>query len=180
MNINELYQVAVRGEKAVENRLFEVLSARFRLLARHKLRDPHEVEEVVQDTMMVIYKEYKEIDFNVSFAAWAYKVLNNRILAHLKKTYRREEKVKQISDDGTDYYFSQDLDLKELRRKLISCLQKIGEANKRYARILNLHRLGFVTEEICQKLNLRRGNFYAILSRARDMLEKCLETGGIR
>lgn len=180
MNINDLYMTARHGEKDEENRLFQVLSARFRLLARHKLKKQHDIEEIVQDTMMIIYKEYKDINFEVSFAAWAYKVLNNRILAHIKKSVRREEKMKRFDIGDGDYFIGRDHDMKELRHQLINCLKKIGEVNKRYARILNLHRLGFGTDEICHKLFVGRGNFYAILSRSRDMLEKCLETGAIK
>ncbi|MCP4703685.1 MAG: hypothetical protein GY865_03665, partial [candidate division Zixibacteria bacterium] len=52
--------------------------------------------------------------------------------------------------------------------------------NRRHARILNLHFLGYTTEEICSRLEITKTNMYSLLSRARSMLELCLNKGSLR
>ena len=179
MDANDLYEKARNGDDAAENRLFEQLTVRFRYLATLKLGNEADAEEIAQEALMVISKEYKEITIEISFAAWAYKVLENRILNFLRsKTVRQcsfEEK-KRIGDSLDGYHSTPAADLK---RRLLDCLRKLGGSNPRYARILNLHYQGFTTNEICEKMEITSGNFYVILSRARSLLQECLDKGGI-
>ncbi|MDH4034538.1 MAG: hypothetical protein OEV80_12145, partial [candidate division Zixibacteria bacterium] len=66
-----------------------------------------------------------------------------------------------------------------LKRRLLDCLKKIRSTNLRYARILNLQYQGFDTEDVCRRLAVTRSNLYSLLSRARTVLELCLEEGGV-
>jgi RNA polymerase sigma factor (sigma-70 family) len=177
VNLNDLYNRAREGGDAEKNLLFDTLSTRFRLLARQKIRDPEDVDEVVQEAVLAVCQEFDRIRIETSFSSWAYKVLSNRLLRY----FSRSGKVSRISEEppdaaryrtpepGNEYW--------DLRRKLLNCLEKIAAQNPRYARILNLHYQGYDTEDICRKLSLNRSNFYSILSRARSMLGRCLERG---
>ena len=177
MNTNDLYEKARNGDDAAENRLFEQLTVRFRYLATLKLGNEADAEEIAQEALMVISKEYKEITIEISFAAWAYKVLENRILNFLRsKTVRQcsfEEK-KRNGDSLNGHHPEPNL-----KRRLLECLRQLSNSNSRYARILNLHYQGFTTNEICEKMEITSGNFYVILSRARSLLQECLDKGGI-
>lgn len=131
----------------------------------------------MQDALMVIYRDYRGVTFTTSFAAWAYKVLDNRILAYIKAKKRRNQK--QITVDHNDMIATakyKDFN-PDLKRRLLDCLHKTAEANQRYARILNFHYQGFSTGEICRRLSLTPNGFYILLSRARTMLRKCLGKG---
>ena len=68
----------------------------------------------------------------------------------------------------------------DLKRRLLGCLQKICRQNVRYARILNLHYQGYKTGEVCGRMDVRPATLYSVLSRARSMLEDCLEKGDVR
>ncbi len=67
----------------------------------------------------------------------------------------------------------------EVRRRLLSCLEKVAGANLRYAEVLRLTYEGYDTESICRNLKIKPNNLYVILSRARMMLKKCLKKGTI-
>lgn len=179
LDLNKLYLQAKNSESGAEAVFFETLSARFGLFVHRRIRNQEDRQEIVQNALMLISSEYKTIDIRLSFAAWAYKVLDNRIKAYLKTRARSERRLVSMSDsDWEESTPSHDPD-PELKRRLLDCLGKIGRANLKYARILNLKNQGHETNTICDKLGVTPSNFYSILCRARIMLARCLEKGDI-
>ena len=150
------------------------------MFARQRIWNRGDAEEAVQEALMTIYAEYKGITFSTSFSAWAYKVLNNRILNSLRKKQHESQRVdgnicpKSVASEANVNGAS------DLKRRLLDCLQRIGDRNIRYARILNLHYQGYKTDEICGRLKVKPETFYSILSRARTLLEVCLEKGDLK
>lgn len=177
MDLNQLYMAAAGGNRRANEELFEHLSVRFRAFARLRIWDVDEAEDVVQNALLAIAEEILQLTQVTSFAAWAYKVLDNRILSYLKKK-QRESGRQQTLSDYLRVAMSEHND-SELARRLLDCLGKIGSANRRYARILNLHYQGYSTEEVCEKLDVSCDHAYVILYRARSMLQICLDTGDI-
>lgn len=177
MTINNLHSLVREGDKGAEGKLFQSLTESFRLFAQHKIWNRDDSEEVVQDTLTAIAAKYRMIDFEISFAAWAYKVLENKILHYYRTKRCRESKFAQTGN-GEDLAVSQTTN-PDLKRRLLECLKKVSGVNRRHARILNLRYQGFSTEDICGKLGVTRNNVYILLSRARSMLKLCLEEGDI-
>jgi RNA polymerase sigma factor (sigma-70 family) len=146
---------------------------------RQRIGEKQDAEEVVQNALLTIVQEYKGVEFKTSFAAWAYKVLDNRILAHYQASKRQAARSERLNETVDASELAGANPLPELRHRLLSCLNKIMRANRRYARILNLHYQGYTTGEICGKMELTPNNFYSVLSRARSQLGFCLDTGRI-
>jgi len=174
-DINILYGQIRQGDAGKEKRLFQVLSEKFRYFALHRIWDRADAEEVVQNALMTIYGEFKTVEFTVSFAAWAYKVLDNKILDYIQTKKRRGLLMDRAIQNHRISQPTLSTENPELKRRLLSCLEKIGRSHIRYARILNLHYQGFTTSEICRKVNLTRNVFYTSLFRARLLLVSCLE-----
>jgi len=178
LEINTLYREAKFGGKAAEEKLFRALLVRFRLFVFRRILNEEDAEETVQEALLAVAEHMHNIDFTVSFSAWAYNVLINRIHGY----YRKKNRQVSTSDN------LQEIDsLKEdwtpdplLIPKLLGCLKKVARSNRRYARILVLKFQGYDAQEICRKLNLSANNLYVILSRARSLLKECMEKEGIR
>jgi RNA polymerase sigma factor (sigma-70 family) len=179
-NINELCNAARGGDAADEERLFEALSARFRVFANQRVSDKQEAEEIVQRALLTIFGEYKAVKFQTSFAAWAYRVLDNRIMGYIQRKMRQSGRNERLCENVDYSSAAMSEPNPELEIRLLECLRRIKKTNRRYARILNLHYQGYSTGEICRRLNLTTSNFYSILSRARSLLELCLEKGDIK
>jgi RNA polymerase sigma factor (sigma-70 family) len=177
--INSLFEQARLGDPAKESLLFKALTARFRLFTRQRIWNQVDADEVVQEALTAISREYKGQTFTVSFSAWAYKVLDYRILDYMQRQKRRSGKIDQLPADESVAAVHLDDQYFDLKRRLLACLEKVGTANVRYARILNLHYHGYTTEEICGRLELTATNFYTVLSRARSLLAMCLQQGDI-
>ena len=175
MSINALYLNTQTGGRSAEEILFKNLSERFLQFANHRIWDKLDAEEIVQEALSVIARDYKGIEFETSFSAWAYKVLDNRILSYIKKK-QRVGKSEQLIENAA--YTGTVKPNPELRIRLLNCLSLIHGANRRHARILNLSYQGFLADEICEKMNLTKNSFYIVLHRARKALEACLSKKG--
>ena len=174
LRINDLYHAAIAGDISCEKRLFALLDERFRQFVRHRVWDSDSAEDIVQDALLAISRELRHIQIEKSFAAWAYKVLNNRIVTHMRDVSRRQT----ITSEDIDQVLPRPLVQNPmLRIRLIDCLQKLNTVNHRYARVVNLHRQGYSAEEISEQMELSRNAIYILLHRARAVLSKCM-TGG--
>jgi RNA polymerase sigma factor (sigma-70 family) len=178
LNINDLYNETLSGDKTAENRLFQYLSERFEQFAHHRIWDVEDARDVAQEAMALIAREYKSIRIDISFIAWAYKVLDNRILSYIKKKRQRGDKVVTVEDVRLAGNVHIDMDT-DLKTKLLDCLKKVAMSNRRHARILSLHYQGYNTDEICSRLKMTKNSLYITLSRARKTLEICLSTGKV-
>ena len=180
MSINKLHQLSLDGGPESENRLWESLAARFRIFVRQRVWNDADAEEVVQEAMLTICREYRRVDFKTSFAAWAYKVLDNRILAYLSARKRRSRREVSIDDRSCNPATAVVAVRAELKAKLLACLKKVGRVNRRYARVLNFSYQGYKSDEICGQMDVKPNTLYSLLSRARKMLETCLNKGDIK
>jgi RNA polymerase sigma factor (sigma-70 family) len=176
-NINNLFDLARAGSTSAEQQLFSLLRDRFVYLARHRIWDPVIAEEVVQSAMLVVCREYKALNVTVSFVAWAQKVLDNRIKDQIRARRREDRWISPASGFESDWAASEDA--VSLKIQLLHCLEKIGKANRRYARVLNLRHMGYETKETCERMAVSEGSLYTLLHRSRAMLLKCLKTGKV-
>jgi RNA polymerase sigma-70 factor (ECF subfamily) len=179
VDINALHQATLSEGKEAEGRLFTYLSVRFRVIAYLKVGNKQDAEDIVQEALAAIAEEYKTIQFRTSFAAWAYKVFDNRLLSYIGRKKQHSGTVVESLSDG-----HHSLDVlspdPEFERQLSGCLEKLKVVNARYARVLELHSQGYGTSEVCRELGVTSGNLYMILFRARAMLKRCLETGDVQ
>ena len=142
MDINDLLTQARRGEPGAESQLFETLTARFRLFVHQRLRDKCDCEEVVQESLLTIAREYKTTEFTTSFAAWAYKVLDYRILAQAKKSQTTANREQPLPDEDWRPETATEETNPDLKRKLLDCLRHIRRGNPRGLRDLPRSRRG--------------------------------------
>lgn len=177
MNINSYYKIALGGKQADEERLFDSLSVIFRLIVHQKVQNREDAKEIIQESLLMIAKNYRKTKFKVSFSAWAYKILKNEIARYYKNKVRRGVTTDESSlESDTEFSWNPD---PMLEPRLLECLKEICKSNKRYARILNLKYQGYESSDICRKLGITANNLYVIVLRGRSMLKHCLETRGV-
>ena len=177
--MNRLLARAKAGDQKAEKQLFQILRARFMTVAKRRVWEKEEAEDVVQEACVTVLQKYKTEEFREGFRAWAYKVLRMKIGNYLQsKKVRQDEYSHGSSAERLLESETSESNL-DLEITLIDCLRKIVKAHPRYARVLNLSYQGYKAEEICNRLQVTRSNLYSLLSRSRAMLSKCLETGRV-
>ncbi len=175
--MKQLLVRAHQGDKASEDKLFELVLARFNLYARRWIGERDAAADIAQETCITILAKYKTEDFEKGFEAWAYGVLrmNIRHYFHKLSAAKRAESEKEETIRRT-LQSNQSVD-PDIELALVKCLKKILGVNRRYARTVNLVYQGYRSDEICKRMDISRNNFYVILNRARSVLKKCLEQG---
>lgn len=176
-NIDELFRLAANGDKKAETELFSTISDRFSLFAHQRVWNREVVQDLVQEAIAVVAAKYRSVNIESSFAAWAHKIMENRLLGYIQK--RRREKGRVATEKHDEYLMAAWTPDPNLRMRLLNCLKEVGLANRRYARIINLHHLGYSRKEICGMLDMTLDQSYVVMSRARGMLRNCLDKGEI-
>ncbi|MCB2229673.1 sigma-70 family RNA polymerase sigma factor [bacterium] len=177
LDINSLLSSAQSGDSSAEKALIEHLSVRFRVVLHQEIRDEQDAQDILQDTLAAIAREYRSKTFERSFTGWAAQVLKNRMLDYYRTRQYRRNRTADIPAEDLPNPSSEPT--AELKTRLRNCLHKICKSNLRYARILVMSYQGQDLEMICSRLTMSRGNVYTTLSRARSLLEYCLETGAL-
>ena len=176
MGINRLHRQYCAGDESVRELLFQLLSERFQIFVRQRIRNEQDAEEIVQDSLMTVSAKLEDTEIEISFAAWAYRILQNKILTFYRDSSSNRDKLEMVAEKAASVepYIPDPA----LKSRLLECLRAVAAANIRHARILNLHYQGFSVEEICHKLKLSRNNLYIMLSRGRAAMRDCLKKKG--
>ena len=178
MNNSELYKRFRGGDQSAREQLCEQLYVSFRILARHRIADWNDAEEVVQAAMVKVVDKLDQLADAERFSGWAHAILKNETMDYYRATHKRRDREVNLEDAGRHPGGGQaDGDLKA---RLKECLKKLNAVFGKHARILNLRYQGYDTGEICRRMSVTPNNFYVILNRARTMLKHCLESGEIR
>lgn len=163
-----MYMIALRGERAAEEALFEALAERFRLFAEQRIEDRAAREDVVQESLATIAEKYRVTEFSSSFAAWVYGVLQKKI--------QRYYRAKGYYNDRYEDSPAQAVSLPDpgLHIALSACLKELCRRSTSQARVLNLAFQGYTVSEICARLKITPNACYVQLSRARAHIRDCL------
>ena len=175
LDIDDLHRQSLTGDKQQEKRLFEFLAGRFRLIARHSIRNRDDAAEVAQNALMAVTENYRTAEVRTSFAAWSNSILRNKIVDYYRALGRSSNQTVSM-DDSTPEPIDPPQD-SEMRRRLLDCLKYVRKVNVQFGRVLVLHYQGFRTAEVCRKLNVSSERLYKILFRARAALRTCLNDG---
>ncbi len=173
MSIDQLWEKAVGGDKDAEEKIFQHLLDRFKVLARLVVCK-EDAQDVAHEACLEVIKGYKAVREPFEYNAWAQQILKHKIADYYKKK-SMENNVFTTQGNTQQYERNRGSgDDPEVMRILIDCLRKLIVGYPRYARALNLVQLGYKTEEICEKMNIKRANLYVILNRGRSLLKNCM------
>jgi RNA polymerase sigma factor (sigma-70 family) len=177
LDIESIFKRAQSGDSIAHEELIHRLGERFRLFIHRSIWNKLDAEDILQDTLLIIEKNYRDLVIETSFVAWAHKVLSNQINQYYRKNRIHDGRFVRKEWDAGEHPSSDTVS--NLERRLLDCLRKLHRINRRHARVINLHHQGFTTDEICRKFNVSRNSLYLLLFRARAMLKRCLDTGEV-
>jgi RNA polymerase sigma-70 factor (ECF subfamily) len=173
LDLNDLYNSAREGDPKSEEALFELLAERFALFLQRRIMNGQAREDVVQDAIYAIASKYRGIEFKTSFAAWAYRVLNNTLKDHYRRKQATDKRFVSVPQSGV--LAASSIVDPSFKSHLLECVRGLVRNNSRYGRVLNLIYQGYTVNEVCEKMGISRNNCYILLSRARSRLRRCLE-----
>jgi len=164
-------------ERLRRERFIAALSSAQSVLFRHiysLLPDPDLVEDVLQETNMVLWRKENEYDETRDFLPWARKIAHFQVLAAIRD--RSRERL--VLDENLVNLFEDETEEAELvggvrMNALERCLSRLS--SKKRELVLQRYRRGVSVEEMADSLNRPVGSLSQTLYRIRQALMQCVE-----
>jgi len=175
MELDDLYCKAYQGDSAAEEQLFELLTVMFRMFIRRRGVGHEDLEDIVQGALAKVASSYRRDMMKTNFAAWAQTVVKSQFIDFCRSESSRQRRQVELAtqqSSSTDLVHDP-----TLISRLKECLRKLHAENPLHARIVNLHHLGYTTDEVCRQLGITPNHRRVMLCRARAMLWVCLKEG---
>lgn len=133
----------------------------------------NEAEEIVQETNLVLWREFGQFQSGTNFAAWACRVAFHQVLAWRKRKQRdrlqfSEEFLEAVAEEASA---SADV-LEDRAQALERCMDKLPAAHRDLLRLR--YSEGLAVDAIAGKLNRSVDAVYRTLSRVRHSLHGCV------
>lgn len=132
-----------------------------------------DAEEIIQETNLLLWREFESFRPGTNFAAWSCRVALNQTLAWRKRKRRDRLEFSPAFLEAVATESSAEADrLEERSRVLAQCIEKLPERHRRLLRTRYSERRGI--EVISQELGRTTAAVYRSLSRIRHTLHECV------
>jgi RNA polymerase sigma factor (sigma-70 family) len=177
----EIIARIVGGEMA----LFEVLIRRYNAIlykiARSYDFDHEEAKDLLQETHIAAYQNLDKFEGRSSYKTWIVKIMVNKCLYKLSYGSNKYERSNSMADENSEPMFTskkQNTESQVLNNELSHILEKSLEKIPVHYRTVFLLREveGLSVAETAEMLNLTPVNVKVRLNRAKNLLQKELET----
>jgi len=169
------------GDRAEFSRLVEAFSAKLYRLALKMLADPHEAEDVLQETFLKAYRHIGGFEERANIATWLYRIASNEALMRLRRRHPETISLDEPlgSDDDeigppqiSDWCCLPEAELTsaEARQHIRQAVQKLSPALRMVFVLRDVE--GLSTQETAESLGLSEEAVKTRLSRARFQLRE--------
>lgn len=145
-----------------------------RAFLRSMLYSWNDVDEVMQNTSLVLWRKFSKFEADSNFLAWACTIARFEVLSFRRSKARdrhvfSEDLIKQLSETAQDYLVEEASDEREA---LQFCLRKLPETLRKS--LLAAYEPGVKIREVAQEVGKTANAFYKILNRTRASLLNCI------
>lgn len=156
------------GDSGAHRQLLAVLSGNLRsYFARRIGGATHEVEDLVQETLLAVHLKRDSYDRALPFMPWAYAVARYKLIDHLRRTSRH---VHVPLEDAGALFASDDPEQRALRTDLDRLLERLPSRQRSLLQDVKLH--GFSIEEAAQKRGVTAVSARVMLHRSLKWLSR--------
>jgi RNA polymerase sigma-70 factor (ECF subfamily) len=132
-----------------------------------------DAEEIIQDTLMVLWRKFDEFEPSTSFFSWAARVAQYEVLNYRRKNRHRElyfddEVLGALASTALDHM--DDMDLQ--RAALENCIKKLPEKDRELLRLR--YRDGGSIQMAADALSRTTGHVQRLLRKVRSGLLRCV------
>jgi RNA polymerase sigma-70 factor, ECF subfamily len=133
----------------------------------------NEAEEIIQETNLLLWREFDHFQPGTNFAAWACQVALNQVLAWRKRQQRDRVKFSPAFLEAVAEETTAEADwLEDRSRALAYCIERLPERHRLLLR--SRYNEGRTIDAIGQELGRSTDAIYRTLSRIRHALYNCV------
>ncbi|MEM9479914.1 MAG: sigma-70 family RNA polymerase sigma factor [Verrucomicrobiota bacterium] len=167
---------------AAQDDLYELFVQRFarhesdiRRFLRSLLPSWGDVDEVVQQTAIVIWRKFDQYDPETNFMKWACVIARFEALSHRRKMAKdrlvfSEDLLELMADEGAEELNERDKEHVALE----ACLEAMSEKQRNF--LIVAYTPGVKVKELAEQAGSTAAAFYMRLKRLRHQLMKCIES----
>jgi RNA polymerase sigma-70 factor, ECF subfamily len=133
----------------------------------------HDVEEVFQNTSVVLWNKFGDFKLGSNFFAWASRVAYYEVLSFMKQRRRARMLSEQAMEILADEAVALAEDSSPRQEALEDCLQRLNAADRELLRARYYHQRP--TKEIAAMESRSVDSVYRALSRIHNMLLNCVQ-----
>lgn len=170
--LRELCRRCGEGDEDAFSEVYRRYSRRIYGTALRMLRDPHEAEDVMQQTFLTLHRRAAELQPR-NLGGWLHRVASNDCIDRIRRRQRRDETelLEGVHSAPRRHSRTSRLDLEE-------AVDQLPEGARQ---IFLLHDVeGYKHREVAEMLGISEGTSKSQLFRAREALRESLGAGGGR
>lgn len=168
--MDELIEKAKKGDKSAFTQIILENKLKLYKIARAKIKNEEDIEDIIQETMIIMYTKLNKLKDNNKFNIWLYKILINKCNERYRKNKFKFISYKDIDNEIVDYS-NKSMDNILEYEELLQTLKKDEKIL-----VLLYYSNGYTTKQIAQILNKNENTIKTKLRRIREKLKnKCKE-----
>ena len=155
-----------------------------RYISRISNLDKDEIEDVLQDIFIKVYRNLNAFDTSLKFSSWIYRISHNEVISNYRK-FKNKAKIISFDGDGEfikniadDLDIEKEISLEDLKINISLILSKM---DIKYREVLILRFMeGNNYSEISDILKKPEGTIATLLNRAKKKFSKIIEEQEIK
>lgn len=133
-----------------------------------------DAEEILQETNVVLWREFDRFELGTNFAAWAYKIAFHQVLNFRKRKAREKLQFSDAFLELVAEETAENTDQLEARyQHMQDCIAQLSEKNRDL--LTRRYHSGADMETLAGELKRSVGALYRALSRIRRSLQECMD-----
>lgn len=170
MTERELIDGCVKGDRQCQKELFERYGGVMLSVCRRYTRHQMEAEDILQDSMVKVFRNIDRFKFEGSFEGWIRRIVVNTALKNYQKSSFQKEQIGLESyQEGT---MEPEAFSKLQEEELLKMIATLPDG---YRIVFNMYVIeGFSHKEIAEQLNIKESTSRSQLVKARRMLQELL------
>ena len=173
----ELINKFINGDESSFNRIINKYKDKIYWHARRMTGNHLDADEIVQEVLLVIYKNLKNFQFKSSLYTWIYKITSTRSLNFLKRRKLKEllsleeqsEKLQKNASDILD-----DIEVKEKLARIDKVLQKLPAKQREIFILRNYEELSYkeISEITGKSVGALKSNYFHSMKKIIEKLRE--------
>jgi len=167
--MEEIIKSAQNGDKEAINKVIEEIESPLYKIAILRLKNEEDAKDIVQNTMLLIYKNLKTLREPKYFKTWATKILINEC----NKYYKTDLKEKGQAENNINI-LNHETEINEVTQKIdnIKLLDSLGATDKN---IMILHINGYKNSEIAEIMEMNKNTVKTKIRRSKEKIKQNYE-----
>ena len=161
-----------RGERFMK--LYTATQRRLYSYVISLIPDETAVEDIIQETVTFMWKQFDDFEPGTDFAAWAFTIAKNRIFNYIKHQQKQRRKFSSQTIQAIEEVAKSKSEMQDQRLiALRNCIKKLSSKDRQL--LILRYEVGSSLKSVSKRIEQSVNTLYSRLYKIRIMLMRCVE-----